>query len=57
MLVDIPLLHGGQYQMMLRLRFFDGLFSLMLLSYLTLSLTPAVSSAALYIGAALEKSS
>ena len=32
MLVDTILLHGGLYQMMLRLRFLDGLFSLILQS-------------------------
>ena len=41
--------------MMLRFRFIDGLFSLILLSYLT-SVWPAFSNAALYIGAAPEKS-
>ena len=43
--------------MMLRFRFPDGLFSLILLPYLTLSVLPAFSSAALYVGAALVKSS
>ena len=36
-LEDAPLSYGGLYQMLLRLRFLDDLYSLIMLSYLTLS--------------------
>ena len=55
MLVDTPLMYGGLHQIMLRFRFLDGMFSLILLSYLSLTEQIAFSSAALHVGAALQK--